>query len=160
MQGVKSVLAAVRRRLRPNQSKPAAAGVQGPAAPVAAAPISPAMPEPAAPSVKEPAGSTTAPAARKLVDFPAKKPVAPARRPAASAVRKLVVSAAKVRQTAMRNAMSALEQQRTRLVADVEGIDTAIAALGELSGGSPSPEPPASGARRKRRGTKHHSPRQ
>ena len=75
-------------------------------------------------------------------------------------MRKLVVSAAKARQTAMRNAMAALEQQRTRLVADVVGIDTAIAALGELSDGFPPPEPPGGGARRKRRGTKHHSPRQ
>lgn len=52
----------------------------------------------------------------------------------------------------MRKAKAALEQQRERLVADIEGIDTAVSALDELSGG----------ARRKRRRprTKRHSPRQ
>jgi len=60
----------------------------------------------------------------------------------------------------MRNALAALDKQKTRLMADVEGIDAAIAALGELSGGFPSPESPDGGARRKRRRTRHHSPRQ
>lgn len=57
----------------------------------------------------------------------------------------------------MRNALAALDKQKMQLMADVEGIDAAIAALDKLSGGFPSP---GGGARRKRRRTRHHSPRQ
>lgn len=57
----------------------------------------------------------------------------------------------------MRNALAALDKQKMQLMADVEGIDAAIAALDKLSGGFPSP---GVGARRKRRRTRHHSPRQ
>lgn len=152
------MLAAVRRLLRPDQSKPAAPSVKEPtasaAASISAAP--PALAWPSDPAARAPAAA----AAKRSVDSPATQPAVPARQQPFPPLRKLVVSAAKVRRTAMRNALAALDKQKTQLMADVKGIDAAIAALDELSGGFPSPESTGGGARRKRRRTRRHSPRQ